>query len=209
MFWSYLFGRVFYLTHWSMGPPRRRSYKCPTPYGRQEATPHRPSLMVSLHYRMQCPQRRPKEAVPPWKQKTKIWGSFLLSKHVTGCNCFSFSKTFKKRRNILPKFLGEIQRQLFPSYFEEVLNPSLTDSGFSEGDWTSAKAIRTTSSEWGFQNEILRPQGAQKQTQPLEPWNRASLSTDTQMHNTDTQMQRLLWAPQEGLGIPECHIFSL
>ena len=33
-----------------------------------------------------------------------------------------------------PKLLGEIQRQLFPPHFEEVLNLSLADIRFSEGD---------------------------------------------------------------------------
>lgn len=69
---------------------------------------------------------------------------------------FFFKKIFNKRKNIPPKFLGEIQRQLFPSYFEEVLNPSLEDIRFWEGDWPSVKAIKTALSGWGFQNKKLQ-----------------------------------------------------
>ena len=114
---------------------------------------------------------------------------------------------FKKRKNIPPKFLGEIQRQLFPSYFEEVLNPSLADIRFSEGNWPSAKAIRAMSSEWGFQNKILQPHQTEKQTQPSEPTNRASPSTDIQRYYTHASEASLSFSGQSRG--PECHAFPL
>ena len=200
---------LFILIHWSIWLPRRWSYRMPWPpaLSRQEALSPQCHSGGFLFHAKQCPPNSLKMAVLASKQKSKnIWGSSSFPS-TTQAAIPLFLFKFKKRKNISPKFLGKIQRQLFPSYFEEVLNPSLVDIGFSEGNWPSAKAIRAMSSEWGFQNEILQPHQAEKQTQPSEPTNRASPSMDIQRYYTHAAEASLSFSGQS-MG-PERHVFPL
>ena len=123
------------------------------------------------------------EVLPPFQAQHRL--QFL-----------SFFLNLRREKNIPPKVLGKIQRQLFPSYFEEVLKPSLEDIGFSEGNWPSAKAIKAMSSKRGFQNEILQPHQAEKQTQPSEPTHRASPSMNMQRYYTHAAEASLSFSGQ-------------
>lgn len=81
------------------------------------------------------PEKSLKEAVLAASKQTteNIWGPFPFQEQhrLQFLSFFFFNLTREKNT---PEFLGEIQRQLFPPYFEEVLNASLADVGFSEGN---------------------------------------------------------------------------